>query len=132
MQKTTVDIDGNLTAYEEMQKRHLTLLAENELPDLEAMTRERERIFHPLQARFQALTSAIDSDTDLETLPLLQGYESRLKQISVIDGEIESKIKQHKKRLKRLMGRLKHGKKAMNGYAQLVPQSSPRVVNMNR
>ena len=131
MQKTH-DIDDNLTAYQDMQERHLAILDQNELPDLEAMTREREDIFRPLQVRFQALTNKIDSNTAIQALPLLQHYETRLKRIAALDDKIESKIKQHRERLKQLMGRLKHGKKAMNGYAQLAPQSSPRVVNMNR
>ncbi len=127
-------VDQCFDAYEKMQTRHLKMMQTSTLPDLEAMTRERDTIFLDLQQHIERLLENAGTSGHERILDDLTGYQHRLTQINELDGKIGFEIQQHQGRLKTALTRMKVGQSAMKGYGQTAGSdfSGPRVISMDR
>lgn len=82
----------------------------NDLPDLDAMTDDRERAFRDLQNAFGDMAVV---EGDLEDL---EGLRQRLSLVLEREDVIKKRVEEYRAGLKESLDRMNHGKKALKGY----------------
>ncbi|MCD4720744.1 MAG: hypothetical protein K8S13_12945 [Desulfobacula sp.] len=126
-------IENSFIIYETIQAEHLSILKDQEMPDLNSMTQERENAFLNLKKNLDNLIGNAGSIGGTKSLPLLTEFESRLNTIMGLDEQIAAEIQRHSVELKKHLKHMKQGKAAMNGYRMAGTNSpKPCVLSMNR
>ena len=128
------NIEHKFLEYEALQQQHLELLKQEELTEMKSLVEERKAASAHLQ---NALKSFMDNAGSLgggKSIPQLSEYETRLNDIMTLDERIAAEIERHRAWLKKQLGQMKQGKKAMQGYqsAGQPPKTQPRVFSVSR
>ncbi len=119
--------------YEKIQLQHLHILQSNTVPDLNLMTRDREKIFQILKTNLETMMENAGLTHRTDSISDLGKYENRLNAIMKLDEAISIEIKKYRDTLKTNLNRMKKGKAAMNGYRMAGTTSpNPHVLSMNR
>jgi penicillin-binding protein-related factor A (putative recombinase) len=123
--KIDKEIEFCLKKYENIQKDHLLKIKNSKKIDFLAMTRERKQLFSGLKEK-------LETAMELNKESILNNIEKQFCLIRNLDKEISSEITVFRQKLQKGIGKLNHGKKAMDGYRQSETRSSPIVLSINR
>lgn len=127
------NIENHFKIYETVQTNHLSILKSEQIPDLNAMTTEREKSFVNLKKSLDNLIGNAGSIGGTKSISLLTQFENRLNIIMSLDEQIEAEIKKYRVELKKNLNHMKQGKAAMKGYSPMgADPNRPHVVSMNR
>jgi exonuclease VII small subunit len=126
-------IENKFVSYEALQTRHLKLMKGQRLSDIKALVVERETASINLQSALNAFMENAGS-FGKEGMKLLNEFETRLSRIMSLDESIAAELERHKKELRKELGQMKNGKRAIQGYgsAAQIAKKNPRVFSFNR
>lgn len=133
-QKRIQQINHNFTVYETLQKDHIRIMQTRELPDLEAMTAERNAAFLTLKKSLDDFmeTLTVTAEDDHITAQLTS-FENRIQSVAGLDEILTNEVHKYKDRLKTHLNQLKQGRKALSGYRPDNPDAKkPHVFSMIR
>ena len=104
------------TEYEELQKLHLDVMKTGPMPDITAMTNDRDKVFHRLQHNINNFVGNAGSHGGVDSLPVLAEYEKRLTSIMNVNEELSNAIEEYRENLKINLAKMKQSKAALRGY----------------
>ena len=105
-------LESCLTEYENLQTQHIDIIKNDSMPDLVAMTRERDKVFIRLKQNLDSFVNA-GSHEEAGSLPAL---ETRIASIMDVSQELSKAIQEYKNQLSTGLARMQQGKAAMQGY----------------
>ncbi|MDA3791464.1 MAG: hypothetical protein PF503_23580 [Desulfobacula sp.] len=102
--------------YETLQVQHIHTMKTKSMPDLAAMTEERDKAFISLKQNLDTFVGNIGTPDGADPLPELTEYQTRLSSIMEASEELSSAIQEYKDELKINLIKIQQGKTAMRGY----------------
>ena len=109
-------LESCLTEYENLQTQHIDIIKNESMPDLVAMTRERDKVFIRLKQNLDSFVKNTGSHEGTGRLPALAEYDNRIASIMDVSQELSKAIQEYKNQLSTGLARMQQGKAAMQGY----------------
>ncbi len=125
--KIAQDLDKLDALYQEQIRSFDTQV----LPDLEAQTEDRKRVFDQFKKHMAAFLAAIKDKDVAENFETIEEMNRHLKLLAHQNDALKNKVEAFKTELKASMTRLKTGKRVINAYR--APQSvrnRPKVLTI--
>ena len=104
-----------LSEYENLQALHIDIMQKESMPDLAAMTQERDKAFIRLKLNLDSFVKKAGSE-GAGSLPDLAKYETRLTSIMDVSQELSRVTQEYKDKLTAGLAKIQQGKAAMQGY----------------
>jgi len=104
-----------LSEYENLQALHIDIMQKESMPDLAAMTLERDKAFIKLKQNLDSFVKKAGSE-GAGSLPDLAEYETRLTSIMDVSQELSRVTQEYKDKLTAGLAKIQQGKAAMQGY----------------
>ncbi len=102
--------------YENLQNLHLDVMKNEPMPDIARMTEDRDKAFDKLKQHLNVFVQNAGSNGGINSIPLLEGYETRLSSIMDVSDELSKAILKYQENLKTNLAKMKQSKTAMQGY----------------
>ncbi|MCK5100868.1 MAG: hypothetical protein KAR45_22355 [Desulfobacteraceae bacterium] len=104
------------TEYEELQILHLDVMKTEPMPDIAAMTNDRDKVFDRLKQNIDDFIGNAGSHGGTDSLPVLAEFEERLTSIMNVNEKLSKAIEEYREDLKTNLAKMKQSKAALRGY----------------
>ncbi len=105
-----------LSEYENLQAKHIDIIQKEPMPDLAAMTQERDKAFIRLKQNLDRFVKTTGSNERAGSIPDLAEYETKIASIMDASHQLSRVIQEYKDKLTAELAKIQHNKAAMHGY----------------
>jgi exonuclease VII large subunit len=122
------ELEHSLDRYASLQKNHLEEMQQTTEPDFDTLFFHRKQAFESLKNRLQEWHRRTSHRNDRKVCDIRAVCRARLTEIVKTDRALIQMMETLRNQLGQRLTRMRHGKKALNGYAQKSTGTPPKFV----
>jgi exonuclease VII large subunit len=122
------DLEYSFDRYASLQKNHLEEMQQTTEPDFDTLFFHRKQAFESLKNRLQEWHRRTYHRNDRNIRDIRAACRTRLTEIVKTDRTLIQMMETFRNDLGQRLTRMRHGKKALNGYAQKSTGTPPKFV----